>query len=308
MRTPRRATTRRRSSAAALLAVIAVLVGHLSAASATPLPEPAGGQRAPATSTVHYVALGDSRAAGLTTTSQAGGDGCGRTDAGYPVLVARALDVASFTTVACGGAVAADVVDRGQAASNGRRVPVQTAALRPDTTLVTLSVGGNDIRWFGIVDRCMETTPGRDRDCRADPAIPNLIAERLATLSSRLDHVLAGVRAHAPAARILLVGHGGYFGPRGCPGEAPFSDADAPVVAGFFRQLDGVYQAAAQRAGAGVVDVGAAAVGHDACAPTGQRWFTGVRPTDGVPSTHPTPAGSEGIARAVVATLALSLT
>ena len=187
-------------------------------------------------------------------------------------------------------------------------MPVQTAALRPDTTLVTLSVGGNDIRWFGIVNHCMETTPGRDRDCRADTTLPGLIAARLATLSARLDHVLTGVRAHAPAARILVVGHGGYFGPRGCPGEAPFSDADAPVVAGFFRQLDGVYQAAAQRAGAGFVDVGAAAVGHDACAPTGQRWFTGVRAADGVPSTHPTPAGSEGIARAVVATLALSLT
>ena len=287
--------------------MIAVLVGHLSAASATPLSAPAVSQGAPTASTVHYVALGDSRAAGLTTTSQAGGDGCGRTDAGYPVLVARALGVASFTTVACGGAVAADIVDRGQATSNGRRVAVQTAALRPDTTLVTLSVGGNDIRWFGIVDRCLETTPGRDRFCRADPAMPGLIAQRLATLTSRLDHVLAGVRAHAPAARILVVGHGGYFGTRGCP-EAPFSDADAPVVAGFFRQLDGVYQAAALRAGAGFVDVGVAALGHDACAPSGQRWFTGVRAADGVPSTHPTPAGSEGIARAVVATLALSLT
>ncbi|WP_299575335.1 SGNH/GDSL hydrolase family protein [uncultured Williamsia sp.] len=308
MRTPRRATARRRSSAAVLLAVIAVLVGHLTAASATPLPDPSGEASAPATSAVHYVALGDSRAAGLTTTSQAGGDGCGRTDAGYPELVARALGVASFTTVACGGAVAADVVDRGQSTSNGRRVPVQTAVLRPDTTLVTLSVGGNDIRWFGIVDHCMEATPGRDRDCRADPALPGLIAGRLATLSTRLDHVLAGVRAHAPSARLLVVGHGGYFGPRGCPGEAPFSDADAPVVAGFFRQLDGVYLAAAERAGAGFVDVGAAAVGHDSCAAPGQRWFTGVRPAEGVPSTHPTPAGSEGIAKAVVATLALSLT
>lgn len=306
MRTPRRATARRRSSAAVLLAVIAVLVGHLSAASAAPLPTEDAST--PTTTAVHYVALGDSRAAGLTTTSQAGGDGCGRTDAGYPTLVARALAAASFTSVACGGAVTADVVDRGQSTSNGRRVPVQTAALRPDTTLVTLSIGGNDIRWFGMVSRCMETTPGRDRDCRADPTLPGLVAERLATLSTRLDHVLAQFRSHAPAARILVVGHGGYFGPRGCAIAAPFSDADAPVIAEFFRQLDAVYQAAAQRAGAGFVDIGVPAVGHDACAPEGQRWFTGVRPSDGVPSTHPTPVGGEGIAKAVVATLGLSLT
>lgn len=307
MRTPRdRATARRRSSAAVLLAAIVLLVGHLSGASATP--RPVADTSTPATTVVHYVALGDSRAAGLTTTSQAAGDGCGRTDAGYPTVVAHALAVASFTSVACGGAVAADVVDRGQSTSNGRRVPVQTAALRPDTSLVTLSIGGNDIRWFGIVSRCMETTPGRDRDCRADPGLPGLVTERLATLSTRLDHVLGQIRAHAPAARILVVGHGGYFGPRGCAGAAPFSEPDAPVIADFFRQLDGVYQAAALRAGAGFVDVGAAAVGHDACAPDGQRWFTGVRAADGVPSTHPTPAGSDGIARAVVATLGLSLT
>ncbi|MEH3156955.1 MAG: SGNH/GDSL hydrolase family protein [Gordonia paraffinivorans] len=305
----RRAPARRRSSAAlpaVVLALIAILVGHLTAASATPVP--ADEASAPTTSSVHYVALGDSRAAGLTTTSQAGGDGCGRTDAGYPDLVARALRVASFTTVACGGAVTADVVDRGQSTSNGRRVPVQTAALGPDTTLVTLSVGGNDIRWFGMVSRCLETTPGQDRDCRADPSLPRLVADRLATLSARLDHVLAQIRSHAPAARILVVGHGGYFGPRGCTVAAPFSDADAPVITAFFRELEGVYRAAAQRAGAGLVDVGAAAVGHDACAADGQRWFTGVHASDGVPSTHPTPAGGEGIARAVVATLALSLT
>ncbi|MBE7160455.1 MAG: hypothetical protein INR72_04345, partial [Williamsia herbipolensis] len=155
MRTPRRATARRRSSAAVLLAAIVLLVGHLSGASATP--RPVADTSTPATTAVHYVALGDSRAAGLTTTSQAAGDGCGRTDAGYPTVVAHALAVASFTSVACGGAVAADVVDRGQSTSNGRRVPVQTAALRPDTSLVTLSIGGNDIRWFGIVSRCMET-------------------------------------------------------------------------------------------------------------------------------------------------------
>jgi hypothetical protein len=306
-----RASTRQPSRAVVptiLLGVIAVLVGHLAVASAAP-PDDVSGDTATASTrtSVHYVALGDSRAAGLTTTSQSGGDGCGRTDAGYPVLVAQALRAASFTTVACGGAVAADVVDRGQSTSGGRRVAVQTAALRPDTTLVTLSIGGNDIRWKGIVDRCLETTPGQARDCRTDPSLPDLIAGRLAMLSARLDHVLANIRAIAPSATILVVGHGGYFGPRGCAGDAPVADVDTPVIADFFRRLNDVYQAAATRAGAGFVDVGAAAVGHDVCAPAGERWFTGIRPVDGVPSTHPTPAGSAGIARAVVATVALGL-
>ncbi|WP_052060761.1 hypothetical protein [Rhodococcoides fascians] len=52
---------------------------------------------------VHYVALGDSRAAGPAWLSYAGGDGCGRSDAAYPAMIASALHPVSFASVACTG-------------------------------------------------------------------------------------------------------------------------------------------------------------------------------------------------------------
>lgn len=110
---------------------------------------------------VHYVALGDSRAVGPAWLSYAGGDGCGRSDAAYPAMIANALHPASFASVACSGATSAHVVSTPQSTFTPlpRRVPVQIDVLRPHTPLVTLSIGGNDLNWAQLIGPCLQPVP-----------------------------------------------------------------------------------------------------------------------------------------------------
>ncbi|MBJ7287790.1 SGNH/GDSL hydrolase family protein [Williamsia sp.] len=254
---------------------------------------------------IHYVALGDSRAAGPTVGSQVVAEGCGRTSNGYPNLVAAALAPASFTDVACGGATTADVVDRDQITNPPvrKRVPVQASVLRPDTTLVTLSIGGNDLRWRGLLTPCFGTPTSGDRFCRDNPTIRSTMESRFVTLAAATDHVLQVIRQRSPIARIVVVGHGGYFGTQGCAPDARLSPGDATFVRAFFDRFDNVLAGSALRNNAVYVDVAAAAEGHDTCAAAGDRWFTGSVRRAQTPPNHPTPAGGAAMARLVLAAL-----
>ncbi len=254
---------------------------------------------------VHYVALGDSRAAGPTSASQVAADGCARTSNGYPNLVAAALAPASFADVACGGATTADVVDRDQITNPPvrRRVPVQSSVLQLDTTLVTLSIGGNDLRWRGLLTPCFGTPAVADRDCRGDRGLQAGIEDKFVTLATAVDHVLQVIRERSPLAQIVVVGHGGYFGRSGCWPDAALSAGDAAFVQDFFTRFDNVLAGSARRNNAIYVDIASAAVGHDACAAAGDRWFTGSVRRGETPANHPTPAGSAAMARLVLAAI-----
>lgn len=255
---------------------------------------------------VRYVALGDSRAAGPTITSSFNADGCGRSGGGYPERVARELRPASFTDVACVGAKTADVVDSPQRTSLpvARTVPVQADALRRDTDLVTLSIGGNDIGWGGLISPCFGLSPQTDVHCRSEAALRAQMTSRFAALSVSVDHVLRVIANRSPNARVFVVGHGGYYGLRGCFPDANLSAADAPFVRDFFRRFDAVLSGSARRHGATFVDIAGPAAGHDACAPDSRRWFTGQLPRgNGLPN-HPTQLGNAAMARLVLAAIA----
>ena len=282
-----------------LLVLIVITVATMGSAIAAP--SYAAGYRG-----VHYVALGDSRASGPSITSSFNADGCSRSGGGYPERVARALRPASFTDVACGGAKTADIVDSPQRTSLpvSRTVPVQADALRRDTDLVTLSIGGNDIGWGGLISPCFGLSPQTDVHCRSDAALRTQMTARFAALSVSVDHVLRVIGDRSPRARILVVGHGGYYGLRGCFPDANLSAADAPFVRDFFRRFDAVLSGSARRHGATFVDIAGPAAGHDACAPDSRRWFTGQLPRgNGLPN-HPTQLGNAAMARLVLAAIA----
>lgn len=292
---PRAHGTLHRVGACVVVAASVITLGAAGTASAAE----GGG------SPVHYVALGDSRAAGPTVGSSLVAEGCGRTSNGYPNLIAAALTPASFTDVACGGATTADVVDRDQITNPPvrKRVPVQSSALRADTTLVTLSIGGNDLRWRGLLTPCFGTPTSGDRFCRDNPTIRSTMEARFVTLASATDHVLQVIRQRSPIARIVVVGHGGYFGLQGCSPDARLSAGDAIFVRSFFDRFDNVLAGSALRNNAVYVDVAAAAVGHDACATAGEKWFTGSVRRGQTPPNHPTPTGSAAMARLVLASI-----
>ncbi|MFT4042233.1 MAG: SGNH/GDSL hydrolase family protein [Gordonia sp. (in: high G+C Gram-positive bacteria)] len=246
-------------------------------------------------SPVFYVALGDSRAAAPTWTSVLAGDHCGRTANAYPVLVAKALRV-SYRSVACTGATSDDVL-RGQKILGARPLRPQVDALSVHTGLVTVSIGGNDIDWSRLILPCFPLFG--DGHCRTNHTMEAAITTALRAFTLKLDHLLAEIALRAPVARVVVVGHGGYFGSRGCLPDAPMSDLDAPTVAAFFDRFNQVLRVGAARRGASYVDVAGPAAGHDTCAGA-RRWFLGDWPRGDIQTRHPTPLGSANIARLIV--------
>ncbi|MEU5841562.1 SGNH/GDSL hydrolase family protein [Rhodococcus sp. NPDC047139] len=249
---------------------------------------------------VRYVALGDSRAAGPYLDAAAMIGGCARADAGYPNLVAGSLQAAPFVNVACAGARSENVTSVPQQTSTGP-VPPQVESLTPDTDLVTLSIGGNDIRWSDIVSSCYTELPGGDAHCRTDPGTTSRMDTALASLGPKVTATLATIQQRAPRARVMLVGHGGVFGNRGCWPSIPTSDADAVFVTNFFSRMNRVLAGSASAAGAEFVDVTVGMQGHDACAPSEQRWYEGRQSLSLARPLHPTAAGMRHMAERVTA-------
>ena len=248
---------------------------------------------------IRYVALGDSRAAGPYLTPMSLTDGCARSSEGYPAVVARSLRPASFTNLACSGARTDNLTTTPQPTVTGP-VPPQIDALTSDTTLVTVSIGGNDIAWPRLVAPCYTRDPGSDARCRTDPATASHMTAALDELGPKVRAALTEIARIAPNARVLLVGHGGIFGARGCWPNIPASDADAAWIAGFFARMNRVLADAARGAGAEFVDVTAGAAGHDACAAPDQRWFEGLVSQSLAQSLHPTTIGMRSMASRVV--------
>ena len=268
---------------------------------ALPWTQPAAADAAP-DSPVRYVALGDSRATGSPQDLLSIRDGCFRTSDAYPQIVADTLSPASYVSRACAGAKTENITTTPQFTVTGPQPP-QIGALRPDTTLVTVSIGGNDIAWSSLVEPCYTPAPGLDAKCRADAITTRRMNDALAVLGPKVSTTLAAIAAKAPAATVLLVGHGGIFGDRGCWPFVPASDADAAFVVQFFVRMNGVLADAARANGALFVDVAAAAVGHDACAGADRRWFEGLVPRSFTMPLHPTHEGLNAMASLVVAAI-----
>ncbi|WP_162240323.1 SGNH/GDSL hydrolase family protein [Nocardia arizonensis] len=255
-------------------------------------------------SAIEYVALGDSRAAAPDRGVGGGFDGCGRSGNGYPVQVANALRPRAFIDVTCSGATSANVVDSAQVttAANGRRreAAPQVEALRATTTLVTISIGGNDLRWWGLVAACFPPEQTVDAGCRFDRGAQERIDRKLTELDGLVAADLDAVVARAPKATVVVVGHGGIYGSSGCGDAATVSTPDAAWVSNFFRGVDDVLRAQALAHHALFVDVRDAAAGHESCAPVDRRWFAGNTAVGSTPERHPTPAGSRAIAELVL--------
>lgn len=273
----------------ALVAVLAIAISCVSVPSVLAAPV------APA-----YVALGDSRAAAPTLTSAQHPDGCGRTRDAYPTHLASQLRM-SYTSVACVNATTADVTTRRQTTSFGAR-PVQINALSWSTRLVTLSIGGNDLRWWSIVSSCFTPRFGQDARCRQDRVMADRMTSALTAVAPKIGATLSTIAARAPLARVVLVGHAGYYGRTGCPGQANISNADAAYLQSFFKRFDAILRTAAVTRSMTFVDVASAAVGHDACAGAA-RWFEGNASQSQTQPRHPTPLGSRAIANLIARSL-----
>lgn len=223
-----------------------------------------------------YVALGDSYASGLGSGSYTSASGsCYRSTKAYPQLWANAHGPSSFSFMACSGAKTDDVVAN------------QLGPLSSATTLVTITIGGNDVNFSGVMTDCVLYSTST---CVNEVSAAENQAQTV--LPGKLDAVYTAIRAHAPNAKVVVLDYPRFYhvGVWYCVG---LSDTARSKINEGANVLDGVISAAAARHGFAFADVRPLfAAGHEIC--DGSSWLHSVDWTNISQSYHPTASGQSG--------------
>ncbi|WP_433035295.1 peptidoglycan-binding protein [Actinomycetospora sp. CA-053990] len=257
--------------------------------------------------TGRYAALGDSFSSGEGA-PEAGREYlddtetnlCHRSDNAYGVEVGRTLGMPT-DFVACSGAVLHDYwLPQSERAGQ----PDQRSAVGPDTSLVTLSLGGNDIGFGGVAANCAIGKLARigwDANCVGEI---EGATDRVSNVRAPMASVLRDIHERAPRARILVVGYPRMFPDApsdqcstGFPGVS-FQIKEMTRLNALATALNAEIRTVSLEAGDWVsfVSVENAFAGHDACVDSDRdRWINLMhsprQETTKNESYHPTIAG-----------------
>ena len=239
-----------------------------------------------------YVALGSSFAAGPGIAAQLGS--CGRSDNNYSHLVAAALGL-TLTDVSCNGATTANILNTSQ----GDAAP-QIDAVSRDTALVTVTIGGNGIRFTSSTFACAGTALDEHCTANLDQAMIN---EAVNQLPAKLGAMLDAIKAKAPQAIIVLVTYPRVFPPDAIScRELELSADDTAYLAALGQKLEDAFVSATSSRRSLIADAYVRAEGHGPCA-TAERWVNGANVADTGIRFHPTAKGHIEMARLVLAAL-----
>lgn len=243
----------------------------LATAAAPALAAPAAPYRAP----LRYAALGDSYAAGTGAGAYDGTSGdCRRSTRSYPALWAADHGVTDVLVAACSGAGTAVVLND------------QLPRVAPDTDMVTLTVGGNDLGFGEAVVSCLQPLT---TEARCDQALDESERRLHEELPQRLARLYDGVRAAAPAARVVVTGYPRLL--RTGTTCLIGTDARRQRFNALTDELDELVRREADAHGFAFADVRGAFDGHGVCAPAGQEWINGIVLSRLWESFHPTSDG-----------------
>ncbi|MFC6094587.1 SGNH/GDSL hydrolase family protein [Saccharothrix lopnurensis] len=222
---------------------------------------------APAPAAPEHVALGDSYAAGLGAGGESS-DSCRRSSRAHPALWAERAG-ASLVFAACSGATTVEVTR-------------QASRITPATTLVTITVGGNDAGFADVMTTC---ALGKDEACEERVARAEAFVRD--ELPARLDGVYAAVRERT-SAEVVVLGYPHLFSDSAL---CVMGERKRDALNGAVDVLAEVTAARAEEAGFTYADVRDEFAGHGACA--ADAWINGLvlLPTDR--SFHPTARGQE---------------
>lgn len=268
-----------------LVIVVAVVVGLIQGGTGKTLPS----KPLP---TKTYVALGDSVAAGVGLADASDSSACDRTNQAYPNLVASALNY-RLRNFACSGAtLAAGIL--GQQDVNDLLIAPQLQQLfaQPKPTLISLTIGANDVGWTTIIAKCYAGSCGSASDTASVDA-------KLVTVSANLRAALTQIQTRYPQAtpRVIVTGYHQVFPAATVPSCPDLTGIDAAELS-WGRQLqtsinDTLRQATSGYSFASFVPVDFS--GHELC--TADPWVQGL--SDQQPY-HPTAAGQAEFARQIV--------
>lgn len=258
-----------------------VLAGCTTGEQGARSPEP---DAAPAVA--RYVAIGDSYSAGPLIPVTDVAKGCLRSDRNYPSLVAEATG-ATLADRTCSGATTTNFSQR-----QFPEVPPQRTALNENTSLVTVSLGGNDEGVFNLLVRAFSGT---------EAAQDELIA-RLDRTQARLTTVLDEVHRLAPNADVLAVGYPQLVEADRVCDLLPLDPDEYTFAEDVNRRMTDVIRQAAAASGSAYVDVWKATEGHDVCSE--DPWINGrVTQRGKAASFHPFAAQHRAVAKTIVSML-----
>lgn len=253
------------------------------------------GLAAPAGAAGEYVALGDSMASGPLIPDITGPVGCGRSTHNYAHDMASALGL-TLHDVTCSGAESKHMTTSQSTSVAGvdtGTVPPQFDALTSNTSLVTLTIGGNDVGLVGIAEDCVNLDPTAT-PCKNEYA--SVVAQRTADFEPKMSAVLDGIRQRSPQARIVVTGYGLYVKQGGCWPTQPVLPTDADFLQGSVNSLNAVIKRQALAHGDTYIDLVTPSAGHDACQSASARWVEGYVPVHLAAPLHPNQNGEAAYA------------
>jgi lysophospholipase L1-like esterase len=227
------------------------------------------GTPAKAASSVRYVALGDSYSSGVGAGSESGS--CDQSPNAFGPLWASANSPASFTFATCSGATTSSVISS------------QLSSLSASTTLVSITVGGNDAGFSSIMESCiLDSTSTCESDVSKAEQYTNT------TLPGNLSTLFADIKADAPNAKVVVLDYPDFYD-LSVPVCIGLSSGDHQALDNGINDVDGVIQTAADNAGFYFADVRTQFSGHELCDSAG--WLNSVEIFDIHTSYHPTATG-----------------
>ncbi|MFL6091147.1 MAG: SGNH/GDSL hydrolase family protein [Aeromicrobium sp.] len=243
-----------------------------------------------------YVAIGDSfTAAGRIGSLQRGGEDCLRSTQNYPSLVAHHLGYA-LRDVSCFGASTKDALAGSDIA------PPQVAAVNRKTSVVTVSIGGNDLGVYSSVFlQCIRASQPNGPGAPCEAMFDRKLTAKSAQVAQRVGAILDDVERRAPKARILVITYLSLMPNDLACSATPFTDRDVLWFAGVESRLAAAIASAAEQRDIDVLDAHRMSQDHNVC--TGRKaWVNGPRPKplDGI-LYHPNRVGERELASHVEA-------
>jgi lysophospholipase L1-like esterase len=228
-------------------------------------------QSRPNGSGVNYVALGDSYSSGLGAGDEGDGD-CDQSPNAYSALWAAQNAPSSYVTEACAGATTSNVISS------------QLGALSGSTSLVSITIGGNDVGFSNVMETCV-----LDSTSTCVSAIDQAESEMQATLPGALDTTFSDIHADAPNARVVVLDYPQLYDLSESSGCIGLSTTDRTDLNQAANELDNTIQTAAHNEGDTFADVRSQFSGHQIC--DSDSWLHSVNFLDIDESYHPTATG-----------------
>jgi lysophospholipase L1-like esterase len=250
----------------------------------------------------NYVALGDSYAAGPLIPNPLLPLGCLKSSNNYAHQAAPGIGL-SLRDATCSGAKTNHMTEPQNVEPDGPNPP-QFNSLNAETTVVTLTIGGNDIGFSEVAESCITINPF-SHPCldKYNAGGVDQLKARIEATAPKVAAVLQGIHTRSPAAKIYVLNYPAIFPETGfgCWPQMPIGFQDVPYLRATEQRLNNMLATQSAANGATLVNWYGASIGHDACKGSSTRWVEPLVPGNAAAPIHPNKTGMTGGANALLA-------